>query len=229
MFHRILVFIGLLFTLNDSVLGAVAMADVAVRYHSSVCAIPCQTPQSRDWFFWRGQNRIEVRDASGKLGELWRRDASGGVSYLYLEPADKRGIEYSLVDLKLVHRARPWEQLASFVSPAELGTLSPSGRTEYLGRQAVLYKGKKDNRQTVITWLPELQLAARVEYVYPDRRVVTELKSFLTEQDGVVATSDAVLSRYEIVDFADVGDNETNESMAWLRHSAAPGHESHRH
>lgn len=229
MFHRTFVFIGLLFTLNGTVQGAAGAPDVAARFSTSSCAIPCQTPQSREWYFWRGQDRVEIRDSTNQRGELWRRDPSGRLSFTYLEPAQGRGIEYDPTDLKLIQFARPWAQLASIVSPAELEKLTPSGETEYLGRPAILYKGQSGTRQTIVTWLPQLQLAAKVENLYPDRRTVTELQAFLTEKDGVAATTEAQLRGFQLVDFADVGDMETDASMAWVKQSAAPGHESHHH
>jgi len=80
-----------------------------------------------------------------------------------------------------------------------------------------------------VVWLPDLQLAARVSVTDPDRQVTTELKAFL-EGEAPAAISDKALADFQLVDFADVGDMETNPSMTWLKQAmAAPGHEHHDH
>ena len=235
MSHRFMFMAALLFafsTLAQSTLASAApkYEEVAARYVTTACAIPCDKPQSSRWYFWRGENRVEIRDGSSAVGEIWRRDGKGRLNFVYVEPAHRRGIEYNATDLRIIHHKRPWDRLASIVSPAELKNLSPAGDAEILGHKAQRYRGKIDQRTVEVVWVPDLQLAAQVINTYPDRQVTTELESFLTQQDGVMATSDDQLAEYELVDFADLGDMETNASMAWLKQAtAAPGHETHAH
>ena len=204
--------------------------NVAARFATTACAIPCEKPQQGSWYFWRGDNRVEIRDGSNDVGEIWRRDGKGRLNFVYVEPTHKRGIEYNASDLRIINHTRPWDQLASIVSPDELKKLSLVGTTEVLGHKAQRYSGKIDKRTVEVVWVPDLQLAAKVTNTYPDRRVTTELQSFLTPQDAVTATTDTQLANYALVDFADLGDMETKESMAWLKQvTAAPGHETHEH
>lgn len=204
--------------------------DVAARYSTTTCTIPCEKPQGSDWYFWRGENRVEIRNATQDVGEIWRRDGKKRLSFVYVEPAHKRGIEYNDTDLRMINHKRSWDRLASIVSSAEIEKLSLMDETEIMGHKAKRYGGKIDNRTVEVVWIPDLQLTAKVMNTYPDRQVTTELKSFLTRQDDVVATSDDQLSNYALVDFADLGDMETKESMAWLKQATmAPGHETHEH
>ena len=211
--------------------AAPTYADVAAHYSTTACAIPCvKPPQINDWYFWRSENRVEIRDATQDVGEIWRRDGKNRLSFVYVEPAHKRGIEYNDTDLRILNHKRSWEQLASIVSPAELEKLSRAGDTVVLGHKAQLYNGKIDKRTIEVVWVPDLQLAAKVMNTYPDRQVTTEIKSFLNRQDGMAATSDDHLADYALVDFADLGDMETKASMAWLKQATtAPGHETHEH
>lgn len=205
-------------------------AAVAARYVTTTCAIPCEQPQQGQWYFWRGENRVEIRDGSSDVGEIWRRDAKGRQSFVYLEPTHKRGIEYNASDLRIINHTRPWDRLASIVAPDELKKLALVGETNVLGHKAQRYSGKMDKRTVEVVWVPALQLATKVVNTYADRQVTTELQSFLTPRDTVTATSDDQLASYTLVDFSDLGDMETNESMAWLKHAtAAPGHDTHEH
>ncbi len=204
--------------------------NVAARFATISCAIPCVKPEQSGWYFWRSDNRVEIRDGSNDVGEIWRRDGKARLSFVYVEPTHKRGIEYNTSDLRIINHTRPWEQLASIVSPDELKKLSLVGTTEVLGYKAQRYSGKIDKRTVEVVWVPELQLAAKVMNTYADRQVTTELQSFLTPQDTVAATTDSDLANYALVDFADLGDMETKESMAWLKQAtAAPGHATHEH
>lgn len=216
------------------IVGASAVAGtddpaVAAKFSTSTCALPCTQPRSGDWYLWRNANRVEIRSGSGQIGEIWRRDDQKRISLVYVEPAHQRGIEYTATDLRLIGNSRPWARLAGIIEPAELEKLEPAGDTEVLGHRAQRYRGKVDERAVEVVWIPRLQLAARVVHTYPDRQVRIELQSFLTGQDSVAAVSDADLADYQLVDFADLGDMETNPAMAWLKQSAAPGHEHHHH
>lgn len=202
---------------------------VAAKFSTTTCALPCAQPRSGEWYLWRNDNRVEIRSGSGQIGEIWRRDDQGRISFLYVEPAHKRGIEYTAIDLRLIGNIRPWARLASIIDPAELEKLAPAGETEFLGHKAQRYQGKLDERRVEVVWIPRLQLAARVIHTYPDRQITIELQSFLTGQESDAALSEADLADYQLVDFADVGDMETNPSMAWLKQSVAPGHEHHHH
>ena len=214
----------------SSTVQAAQYESVAARYAATSCAIPCEKPRQGDWYFWRGENRVEIRDGTSDVGEIWRRDSKGRTSFVYVEPAHKRGIEYNASDLRIINHTRPWERLASIVAPDELKKLSLVGDTEVLGYKAQRYSGKMDKRTVDVVWVPALQLATKVVNTYPDRQVTTELKAFLTQQDAVTATTDGELANYALVDFSDLGDMETNESMAWLKQAtAAPGHETHAH
>lgn len=221
--------LSLLFIPNQAS-AAPQYVDVAARYSTTSCTIPCEKPQGSDWYFWRGENRVEIRNATQDVGEIWRRDGKKRLSFVYVEPAHKRGIEYNDTDLRMINHKHSWDRLASIVSPAEIEKLSLVDETEIMGHKAKRYSGKIDNRTVEVVWIPDLQLTAKVMNTYPDRQVTTELKSFLTRQDDAVATSDDQLSNYALVDFADLGDMETKESMAWLKQATmAPGHETHEH
>lgn len=216
--------------LSNSASSASQYADVAARYSTTSCTMPCEKPQTSDWYFWRDENRVEIRNATQDVGEIWRRENKTRLSFVYIEPAHKRGIEYNDTDLRMINHKRSWDRLASIVSVEEIAKLSSVGETEILGHKAQRYSGKIDKRTVEVVWIPDLQLTAKVVNTYPDRQVTTELKSFLTKQDDVVATSDDQLSNYALVDFADLGDMETKESMAWLKQATmAPGHEVHEH
>lgn len=219
-----------LWTLPASAGTSPQYADVAAHYVTTTCANPCLQAHHSSWYFWRGENRVEIRDGSSAVGEIWRRDGKGRLSFVYVEPGHQRGIEYNATDLRIINHKRSWDQLASIVSQPELKRLKPVGVTEVLGHMAQLYRGTIDNRMVEVVWVPDLQLATKITNTYPDRQVTTELKSFLTPKDGMAATSDDQLANYALVDFADLGDMETNASMAWLKQAtAAPGHETHEH
>ncbi len=232
--HRFMFSAGWLCVFSTLVLSTSIQAaqyeEVAARFVTTTCAIPCEKPQQGSWYFWRGENRVEIRDGSSDVGEIWRRDSKGRLNFVYIEPTHKRGIEYNASDLRIINHTRPWDRLASIVSPDELKKLNLVGETEILGYKAQRYSGKMDKRTIEVVWVPSLQLGAKVSNTYPDRQVTTELKSFLNKHDVVAATSDTQLADYQLVDFSDLGDMETKESMAWLKQAtAAPGHEIHGH
>lgn len=203
-----------------------AAPAVAARYLTTECAVPCAEPAQHPWLFWRSENRIEIRDAAGQLGELWTRDARGRVSYVYLEPAQQRGIAYNTTDLKLAGHKRGWEQLAGMIAPDELAGLAAAGETTVNGRTASLYRGKRGDADLEVAWSNELQLALRIVVSHEGRRSVTEWQG----EANAAPTADSQLAAYDLVDFADLGDMETSPDKAWLKQvRAAPGQDAHEH
>lgn len=227
--------VSILLTLSGMVSSTIAYAapqykDAAASFKTTTCSVPCDKPQVSNWYLWRGENRIETRIDSNEVGEIWRRDSKGRISFVYVEPAYKRGIEYNDTDLRMVNHKISWDRLASIVSPVELKKLALTGELEIFGYKAQRYNGKVDNRMVEVIWIPDLQMAAKVVSSYPDRQVTNELKSFLGDHAAVSATSEEELANYQLVDFADLGDMETNETMAWLKKvDTAPGLDHHDH
>lgn len=209
---------------------AVTSDPLAARFTTSSCTLPCDQPASRDWYLWRAPDRVEIRTASGEVGEIWRRDDSGRIRFVYVEPVHKRGIEYTPADLRIIHHGRSWERLASIVAPAELAQLAPGPALRYLGHPAQRYSGKIGARTLDVVWLPEQQLAAEVTQVERGREVKTVLVSLEPAAIAAAPLTEEALADFQLVDFSDIGDMETNTSMAWLKTvTVAPGHAPHEH
>ena len=93
---------------SSTALAAPQYQDAAAVFKTTTCSVPCDKPKLSSWYLWRSENRIETRLDSNQVGEIWRRDSKGRLSFVYIEPAFKRGIEYNDTDLRMVHHKPSW-------------------------------------------------------------------------------------------------------------------------
>jgi hypothetical protein len=238
-----------------AVLMVVAKAGVAeeilnARFETTQCATPCNEANAKhlQWWLMREDDQVEIRNiyVNGEPAHnssLWMKKPAGQFNYSYLMHEEKRAIDYSDVDLKLLAiktDAQIWQVKSQLVTDEELAALKkvPADKQQQYGQDVEKYVGELGNGiRTEVLWMPALKLPYLVKYHYPEHTVTIQMQAL---QAGAPAANDAVkppkatlatLSNYQHVDFTDIGDMEHNPSeMQWLAHAhGAPGLQAHNH
>lgn len=247
-----LTFIALIVQFHFAVAAEPVQADrmVNARYTTEQCALPCQASavKQMQWWLMREEHQVEIRQLShtgeaAHYSSLWQKKPAGQYHYSYLMHDERRAIDYTDVDLKLLAiktDAEFWQLKNQLISDAELASLrlDPTPQAMQYGYGVEKYSGSLSNGiQAQVWWLPALKLPARVVYLYPQHQVSIQLQAL--ESEGISAqpkgaaphTSWATLSQYQHVDYADLGDMEHNPSeMHWLSKAhGAPGLHAHAH
>lgn len=205
---------------------------LAAHYETSACGLPCDKPVERRWFLLRGDAFIELRDQIEPVSQLWRRHADGRIDYTYVMHDERRAIEYTIVDLKLIGHTPDWERLGSLLSARDLAALSTDATNTGSRTETRRYEGAKGPARIEVTWNPTLALPERLSYRYPSHTVTVRLlASYDLSNAPVRPTDPQTLAGYSLVDFADLGDMEEDpQAQSWIRKALrAPGHEGHAH
>lgn len=219
---------------------------VSAEYVTTQCAIACQTPNKRIWWMFRTPNQVELRDVNVRTGlpakssELWRLNPDGKLNYVYLMHQDRRAIEYLFDDLRILGIAadqKKWEILTQLVTKDELAAMKklPAKTTPVQGFVAELYTGQIHDIKVEITWLPQLNLPAKVAYIYPQNTVTVILQMVYTSDksnpSSTKMTTEQQLDTYQHVYYTDIGDMEQNaEAEEWItKAEGAPGLHRHPH
>ena len=184
-------------------------------------------PKTRVWRLWRADHAVETQELGNPDAEAWHRDPRGHVTYFRVFHPEKRAIEYKATDLAISHSTPDWERLASVVAPDFIArNLKQIGEERFLDRAAVRYEGKAGGSRFEVLWLPAQQIPALVRETRDGHVSTITLRSIhpLADSPWPFGLKDD----YEIIDFADLGDKESDPTLrSMLKRSGHGG--AHRH
>ncbi len=178
-----------------------------------------RTVQER-WSFARRGSRVELRRPDERLIETWQRDPkSGRLSRAVLFQDERLAVLYVPGDLKGLGVDPNWYLLTHQFDapPLDMG-LKQGGEVfvPRLAMSAVRYSGTRGRTQLQVHWLPRLQIPALIqaqdEHGNAQSIELTALRRFGEAPDAFTRLRD-----YEQIDFADLGDDETNPKIIRLR------------
>lgn len=218
------------------------------KFETVQCAIPCKKSVKRDWWLMRSTEQTELRDVARKTGqlaqrgEIWKHSPTGKMGYLFLMHHDKRSIEYLFDDLKVLgikSDENQWQIVSQLVTDTELAGLKKTNSkpTNYHGYSVEYYTGIINGAKVKLSWLPQLRIPVKLEYIYPKSKVTVQLQQLnlagatLPAIQQAPKTTDTMLDSYQQVYYTDIGDMEQNdEAKEWLsKAQGAPGLHEHHH
>ncbi len=177
-----------------------------------------------EWRFFREVDRVEIEDLRSQSGELWQRD--GATQFFFkLFHADRRSIEYRTDDLLMLEISPSWQQHALLMEPATLEkmTLVEAGwRDGYPYRRL---RSVANNEMLEVTWRVDLNVPMQIERRHGDHVETTVLKTLYPLDKSPWARRDH--SAYEVIDYADLGDRESDPFVARIQKQLPGGHQHH--
>lgn len=219
----------------ENVLEDKAVTVLNAQFETTQCARPCKKFIKHSWWMWRTPEKVELRKAQSANSELWVLQADKTISYAFLMHDEKKLIEYSDLDLKILNLsmdANKWEALTTLVMQKDLASMQKKPlKRQYQGLNLTQYDGKLNGIETHITWVPALQVPLKMTFVYPKHKVTVNLIRQGEQDPSVTATPEQALLGYESIDYTDIGDMEHSPSAkVWLSKATdAPGLHSHQH
>jgi hypothetical protein len=154
--------------------------------------------QLHRWKFWRNQNRIETHNLSDNSGEIWIKSVNGKIEYERVFHDQKQIIDYRDSDLASIGENPNWLAMATLLTPSEA----------------------LDTNSEII-WLSESQIPGLIQR-YENRHSITT-KMVNLKADAPLKTSD-----YRHIDFADIGDKESDPFIKSILPKLRGGHQ-HEH
>ena len=210
------------------------LTPLSAQFETTECTRPCKKPSNITWWMWRTPSQVELKKANSSNSELWTWD-NGNVNYQFLMHDEKKVIEYSAVDLKMLDMMADntkWQALTSLVSQKDLASMKKTSlKKQYKGLALTQYNGKINGIKTHIVWIAALQIPLQMTYVYPKHQVTINLLNQDVPLAVAKATSEQALLNYQRIDYADIGDMEHSaEAKMWLSKAEdAPGINVHHH
>lgn len=180
---------------------------------------------SREWRFYRNDNTIEVEDLTTQTGEMWQRDGNSQF-FFKLFHADRRSVEYRMDDLAILGISNEWQQHALLLSPklfSQLTQVETGWRDGYPFRH---YRGQVGADKYDIVWRVDLNLPVLIVRIHEGHVERTELQTAYPLSQS--PWSRHAKNDYDVIDFADLGDRESDPFVVRVQHQL-PGGFPHRH
>ena len=218
--------------LTSPALKPLNSTPLTAQFETISCAHPCKKPTLNTWWMWRTATQVELKKENAQNSEFWTWE-NGSVNYRFLMHAEKKVIEYSPVDLKMLNIAADsskWQKVSNLVLQKDLASMKKTAlKKTYNGLALNRYDGKIEGVNADIIWIEQLQIPLQMTYSYPKHKTTINLLDANATSATKSATSEQMLNSYERIDFADIGDMEHSASAKkWLSKAQdAPGFHSH--
>jgi len=175
---------------------------------------------------------LRIRPAM-QTAELWRRgDNERNEFYRYFLDA-KRTVYYPAGDLLALNIHRSWQSANSLVDKQVLPLLEAVGEEQVFCQTARHYRGELQGRQLELLWLTSLELPAYLKIRNRDNVYELQLEGF--GQPAEIERQLASWRRFDSIDYADVGDSESDPFIAkmirqgFIEHGASGMYDSNGH
>jgi len=206
------------------------ITDVSCVYQTSTHVIPDiedhghqrRIPKNTKWYFWRTDKQVEVSNEAQNFGEKWISYDQQNVFYQVLYHDKKFLLNFQPADLKILGKQANWEMRTALFPQSILQQLQQKGSGKYQQFATLHYQGMVAGVNYQVDWIPELKLPLRVEKKTVNKIIVTELKEVypLDQSPYKQHLSD----KYEDMDYADIGDNESHPIVAQLQKNIGIGY-----
>jgi hypothetical protein len=174
------------------------------------------------WRFVRSGNHVahERWDQTAR----WTRLSEREIALEHIFPKEKVVLEFTHSDMKARGDDLSWSSVTHVVDTNLLARLNQKGRRKLIGRVGTLYKGRIDAANWEILWFDDLKLAGRIFRRDKNGSMNIEVKRL---QLGEVTQME--LREYRRVDYADLGDLESDPTIQNLIRSFGNSHGHHHH
>ena len=210
-----------------------ALTPLNAQFETIECVLPCKNPKTITWWMLRTPTQVELKKANSHNSELWTWE-NDQATYQFLMHDEKKVIEYSAVDLKMLNMAadsNKWQAVTNLVLQKDLTSMKKTRlKKQYKGLALTQYNGSIEGIKTQIVWIDSLQIPLQITYFYPKHKTIVNLLDVNTSTSASLL-SEQILDSYQRIDYADIGDMEHSAlAKKWLSKAQdAPGIDSEHH
>lgn len=173
----------------------------------------CEGQPALVWRFWREAERISIETPALKRGELWQRDGTVILHRQFFHH-EQRAIEFHPDDLSLLQTNWSWSKLALLVDQKLLDQLTASLIDTDAGYPRQTYTGTVNGLDWRVVIRTDWQLPIEISQQHDACQFQTKLLQVypLSQAPWQPTATDA----YPLLDFADLGDKESDPFVAKL-------------
>lgn len=167
-----------------------------------------ETKRVQNWQYIRQADKVIFYYPQRNIAEQWSKDRHQKVIFERWFVSAKRVIQYNNSDLKSINNDKHWSDVGHVLQPEALKTLKKTGDSKYACWAQENYSGKQGGATVHVEWLPQLQLLKKITLTQNKQSKTIQLERL--EALGAANTMLKARETYDEMDFADIGDNETD-------------------
>ncbi len=172
------------------------------------------------WRFWRDSRKIHIERPQLALGESWVMDGRNMIHHK-LYHADRKAIEFQQDDLTMLQQTPSWQKLSLLFDPSLLQQLQAEPIDWSAGYPKQAYQGTLNGMSWHIVMRLDQALPLMIERQQTGFSERTELHESYPLNVAPWLPIDS--KGYEIIDYADLGDKESDPFV--IRVQAQMGHQ----
>ncbi len=172
------------------------------------------------WRFWRDNRKIDIERPRLALGESWVLDGRNLIHHK-LYHADRKAIEFQQDDLTMLQQTPSWQKLSLLFDPSLLQQLQAGEIDWSAGYPKQAYQGTLNGMSWHIVMRLDQALPLLIERQQAGFSERTELHGSYPLK--AAPWQPAATDNYEIIDYADLGDRESDPFV--IKVQAQMGHQ----
>jgi len=174
---------------------------------------------------WRMGNAVAYENLDTQITEIWSLISNGQVKPDRYFDEYKRGIEYQPADINNGRGDRHWSAKYQIVSNADIKKMQLKKTTGKACDELNHYVNHAAKDEIKLAWLTQLNLPKEMTYTQGKTSVTWMLQELITDKEQIKATM-AKRQNYEVTDYADIGDNESDPFLLKMINLGFVGHAS---
>lgn len=189
------------------------LINVTYDISQSTVNTPDQTKNNRLHLI-RYKGKVAYHYPNKQMTKIWAHTSNHKVKSIHYYDNEKRAIEFEPNDLKMIKPSTlpGWSQIYQLIDQELLDQFALIDSNGKGCDREQEFKLVTKNQYFTLVWLPELAIIKSLSIKSKNKENLIELTNILT---GKVTISDFFEEReqYQSTDFADIGDNETDEFL----------------
>lgn len=171
-------------------------------------------------------DKLFIREKAS-ITEVWSL-GKGGVSLINILKKHKVGIEYFPSDFVSLNKKVQWKEVTSLLPLSFITKENQRDTLKFWDHDAIVYEAGNRDIIFTITWLPKLNMPAKIIESTAQYDVETILLNSYTSRE--ISLNDWINTHTnEVYDFADIGDNENDPLLRKIMDTSAYLGNAHRH
>ncbi|GAB5451631.1 MAG: hypothetical protein Hals2KO_19590 [Halioglobus sp.] len=203
--------------INPDRLGAI--------YVTGILDAAGNSSKPRQLELWRDGPRVLRVNPENNVAELWANAANKLYLTRYFD-GHERGIEYHPGDIDSDLDKAHWQQIRQILPDSKLGSMQLIGESGSGCDKVQIYEANLEGTKLRVKWLPATNLVKEIQRSDDSQTTLWSLREVIG--DGAeIAAAFAGRDDYQLIDYADIGDNESDPFLHEMAHIGFTGQSRH--
>ncbi len=204
---------------------AINPARLGAVYVTGVLDTGEKLSETRQLELWRDGPRVLRVDQENNVAELWANAANKLYLTRYFD-GHERGIEYHPGDIDSELDQAHWQQIRQILPDSKLAAMQLISESGSGCDEVQTYEANFEDTKVRVKWLPATNLVKELRRSNTSQTTLWSLREVISDGPEIAAAF-AARNDYQLIDYADIGDNESDPFLHEMAHFDFTGQNRH--